>query len=143
MLVFLPPGKVSKNGDLAAGENSLFFDYESFWKIAIYGLPWGGTFPGFKWSISIEANWIELHWIEMSWIEVKLNWTELNGGWVEIEFTWNRIESEIKVNLNWFAIEAIWVNIEMNWIRSHWNEIELVLNWNWKEYTVSFWNWIE
>ena len=103
----------------------------------------GGTFPGFKWSISIEANWIELHWIEMSWIEVKLNWTELNGGWVGIEFKWNRFESEIKVNLNWFAIEAIWVNIEMNWIRSHWNEIELVLNWNWKEYAVSFWNWIE
>ena len=78
MLVFLPPGKWLKNRDLAAGENSLFFDCES--------LSWGGG--------SSRPQMMDYHWGELNWIETELNWIELNLNWTDLKL--NRVKVELK-----------------------------------------------
>ena len=55
-----------KNRDLAAGENSLFFENEPYWTIAILGPPWGRIFPGLKWSIFIPAARMDATYIQLS-----------------------------------------------------------------------------
>ena len=47
-----------KNQVLAAGENSLFSNYESFWKVSIFGLPQGEALPDLK---RVDFIWLYLN----------------------------------------------------------------------------------
>ena len=151
MLVFLPPGKISKNGGLAAGENSLFFDYESFWKIAIYGLPWGGG-PFQASNDRFPLRRIELNYIELKWVELKWNWIELNWMGGGLKLILNGIELNLKLRWTWIDLQSKRFELTLKWIE--FDRIEMKLNWFWIEIEKNIlfrfeielnrveWNWI-